>query len=261
MSFNWNPSPDNIWVAAHRGWSEKYPENTMEAYRAAAELGVDQIEIDVRITADGELVLIHDATVERTTNGKGKVCELTLEQLKSLDAGSWKGPEFAGAKIPTLVEFLEYLKAYPNMTVDFELKEYPVEGWEETAYSVCDRVMALIDAYGFTDRCVVNTFNATLHEYIQGKHGRKYRQHVYFPQSCMGVCAVDPYVYGDVCCMFNATRADFESMRKRGVKPWAGASVKDAQTVDNAIDCGAELITCNNPDVVLALLRERGKHA
>ena len=70
MSFNWNPSPDNIWVAAHRGWSEKYPENTMEAYSAAAELGVDQIEIDVRITADGELVLIHDDKVDRTTKDR-----------------------------------------------------------------------------------------------------------------------------------------------------------------------------------------------
>ena len=61
-------------VAAHRGFSEKYPENTMEAFRAAIELDVDEIETDVRVTADGELVLIHDETVNRTTDGTGKVC-------------------------------------------------------------------------------------------------------------------------------------------------------------------------------------------
>ena len=73
----WTQSPKNIWVAAHRGFSEKYPENTMEAFRAAVELGVDQIETDVRITADGELVLHHDATLDRTTTGTGLVKDHT----------------------------------------------------------------------------------------------------------------------------------------------------------------------------------------
>ena len=71
--------PDKVYVAAHRGWYNKYPENTMPAFRAAVELGVDQVETDVRISADGELVLIHDATLERTTNGTGKVIDKTLE--------------------------------------------------------------------------------------------------------------------------------------------------------------------------------------
>ena len=64
----WTQSKDNIWVAAHRGWCSKYPENTMEAIKAAVEVGVDQIETDVRVTKDGELVLFHDPTVDRTTN-------------------------------------------------------------------------------------------------------------------------------------------------------------------------------------------------
>ena len=78
----WTQSSKNIYVAAHRGWKSKYPENTMEAFKAALTLDVDQLETDVRITRDGELVLIHDATVDRTTNGSGKVCELTLAELK-----------------------------------------------------------------------------------------------------------------------------------------------------------------------------------
>ena len=103
----WKQSTDNIYVAAHRGWSEKYPENTMLAFREAIKLGVDQVETDIRLTKDQELVLIHDGKVDRTTNGTGKVCDMTLAELKSLDAGSWKGEEFTGSRIPTLVEFLK----------------------------------------------------------------------------------------------------------------------------------------------------------
>ena len=130
----WTQSNENIYVAAHRGWSAKYPENTMAAYKAAAELGVDQIETDIRITADGELVLIHDATVDRTTNGTGLVREKTLAELRALDAGSWKGEEFAGLQIPTLKEFMDFIATLPEMTIDFELKEYPVDGREEISY-------------------------------------------------------------------------------------------------------------------------------
>ena len=77
----WTLSKDNIYVAAHRGWSTVYPENTLLAFRKAIEIGVDQIETDVRITRDGELVCIHDATVDRTTNGTGKVCDKNLAEL------------------------------------------------------------------------------------------------------------------------------------------------------------------------------------
>ena len=93
----WTQSKKNIFVAAHRGWCAAYPENTMLAFKKAIEVGVDQIETDVRITADGELVCIHDATVDRTTNGTGKVCEKTLAELRELDAGIKKGEEFSSS--------------------------------------------------------------------------------------------------------------------------------------------------------------------
>ncbi len=260
----WTQSKQNIFVAAHRGWSSKYPENTMEAYKAAAEAGVDQIETDIRITKDGELVLIHDATVDRTTDGTGLVREKTLAELRQLDAGSWKGAEFTGCKIPTLKEFMDFIATLPEMTIDFELKEYPVEGRDEISYEVCDRVLKMIDEYGFTDRCVINTFNAKLHEYIREKYGNKYRQHVYFPIVHMGEYTIDPYSYGYCVCMFGegimAEKEEFDKMTARGIQPWAGAAVKNAEGVDMAIERGAELITCNNVDEVLNLLRERGYH-
>jgi glycerophosphoryl diester phosphodiesterase len=264
----WTQSKQNIFVAAHRGWSAKYPENTMEAFRAAAEAGVDQIETDIRITKDGELVLMHDHTVDRTTNGTGLVREKTLAEIRALDAGSWKGAEFAGYKVPTLKEFMDYIATLPEMTIDFELKEYPVDGREEISYEVCDRVLKMVDDYGFTDRCVINTFNAKLHEYIRERYGNKYRQHVYFPIVHMGEYTVDPYSYGYCCCMFPeneqetymASLAECEKMRARGVQTWAGAGVHDEEGVKKAIAHGASLITCNNPDEILAILRRLGYH-
>ena len=260
MKNYWTLSEDNIFVAAHRGFSEKYPENTIPAFQAAIDLNVDQLEIDVRVTKDDQLVVIHDATVDRTTNGTGKVCDYTLEELRRLDAGSWKGEEFKGLQIPTLIEFMDLVKDLPDMTIDFEFKEYPVAGWEEKSYSVCDRVMKIIDDYGYNDRCVINTFNGKLHGYIHKKYGKKYRQHVYYPPAYMGEYDEEPYNYAYCSCMFRSVKKDYDWMKARGVQPWAGASVKNAETVDQAIADGAVLITCNNPDVILQLLRERGKH-
>ena len=257
----WRQSKNNIYVAAHRGWSEKYPENTMLAYRKAAELCVDQIEIDVRVSKDGQLVIIHDATVDRTTNGSGRVDSMTLEELRALDAGSWKSEEFAGEKIPTLDEFIEFAVSLPEMTFDIELKEYPDEGREELSYSVCDRVLALLDANNLSERCVINTFSGKLHEYIYKKYGMKYRLHVYFPITYLGTdMTLFPYSYAYCSCVFSTKKEDYQYIDRCGIQPWAGASVKDEATVDLAIANGAELITCNNPDLILELLRKKGYH-
>lgn len=257
----WTQSKKNIFVAAHRGWSEKYPENTMQAFRAAVELGVDQIETDVRVTKDGELVLIHDAAVDRTTDGTGLVIDYTYDELMQLDAGIKKGEEFRGARIPKFTELLDYLKTLPTMTLDIELKEYPTAGREELAYSVCDRILALVEEYGFADRCVINSFSGKLNEYVFNKYEGRYKQHSFYPVRHLGSeMKLFPYSFAYCACVFSTDPKDFQYMDACGVQPWAGASVKDNETVDRAIECGAELITCNNPDVVLALLREKGYH-
>ncbi|MBQ8333612.1 MAG: glycerophosphodiester phosphodiesterase, partial [Clostridia bacterium] len=80
-------------VAAHRGNSKYFPENTMAAFRSAASLNPDMIEIDLHMTKDGEIILMHDHKVDRTTNGTGFVKDFTLDETRQLDAGSWKGEE------------------------------------------------------------------------------------------------------------------------------------------------------------------------
>jgi glycerophosphoryl diester phosphodiesterase len=265
----WTQSRNNIYVAGHMGWCEKYPENTMEGFRAAVALGVDQIETDLRISADGEIVLIHDEKVDRTTNGTGYVREMTVAQLKELDAGIKKGEEHKGAQIPTFRELMEFVKDVPGLTLDLELKEYPEQGRDELAFETADKILAMVDEYNFLDRVVINSFSAKLHEYILQKYGRKYRHHVFFPLAHMrdGV-TIDPYSYAYCCCMSRVSNEPInlsakehcDALTARGVEPWAPASVRDEYSVDLAIEAGCTLITCNNPDEVLRILRAKGYH-
>ena len=258
----------DVYVAAHRGWKTKYPENTLPAFDAAALAGVDQIETDVRVTRDGELVLIHDETLDRTTGGTGLVRDHTLSELKKIDASNGMDG-FSGVRIPTLEEFLSLMKERNVKTLDIELKEYPENGREETAFKVCDKTVALIDRYGYLDRGVLNTFSLPLHEYIRNAFGDSIRRHVYWPLSALrGAAGRDPYEGAFCCCMFGdecggamASRSDFASMRARGVSPWAGAGVKTFEQTEKAVEYGADLITTNDPGETLSFLRRLGRHA
>jgi glycerophosphoryl diester phosphodiesterase len=113
-------------VIAHRGASGNAPENTMAAFRKAVALGATFIETDLQLSRDARFVAIHDATVNRTTNGQGAVHDMTLAELRKLDAGSWFGSEFAGERIPTLEEILEFSK---KNDVVFYLEIKPAGSW------------------------------------------------------------------------------------------------------------------------------------
>jgi glycerophosphoryl diester phosphodiesterase len=112
--------PPTHGVAAHRGGCTDYPENTLAAFRAAARLGAAMIELDLRRSADGAIVVLHDARVDRTTNGRGRLDRLTLAEIRSLDAGSWKHPRFARERIPTLEEVLRIVPR--NIWLNLQIK-------------------------------------------------------------------------------------------------------------------------------------------
>jgi glycerophosphoryl diester phosphodiesterase len=103
---------------AHRGEHLHHPENTMPAFEEAVRLGADYIEVDVRTTADGKLVLSHDGTVDRCTSGKGEVAKMTFDEIRSLDAGARMAPEFAGTRVPTFDEVLDYARGKIGIYVD-----------------------------------------------------------------------------------------------------------------------------------------------
>lgn len=254
----WTQSQSNIFVAAHRGFSANYPENTMLAFREALKLGVDQIETDVRITKDNELVLIHDVTLDRTTNGTGRVRDYTLAELKQLDAGR-------GEQIPTLRELMELVKDHPTLTLDIELKEYPWGDWEAAAFRTCDLAIEMLEEYGFGDRCVINSFDGKLNEYVYHKYGGKYKQHLFFPSRVMNMddCVHPPYSFGYCACVFadNLTTEEIRQFHQdTGLRVWGPTSIKDEASVDLAVEMGVELITCNNPDQILEILRAKGLH-
>lgn len=113
-------------VIAHRGASGHAPENTLAAFRKAVALGATFIETDLQLSRDARFVAIHDATLDRTTNGQGAVHDMTLAEIRKLDAGSWFGSEFAGERVPTLEELLQFSKKHD---VVFYLELKPAGSW------------------------------------------------------------------------------------------------------------------------------------
>ncbi|MBD2846024.1 glycerophosphodiester phosphodiesterase [Paenibacillus sp. IB182496] len=139
---------------AHRGASGEAPENTMAAIqRALAHPFVQWIELDVQLTADGEVVVMHDETVNRTTNGRGKVREMTLERLRRLDAGSWYGRVFKGERIPTLEEVLQ--ATVGRCRLNIELKTYA-----DSTAALAAKVVPMLAKHGLEHDTIVTSFDA-----------------------------------------------------------------------------------------------------
>jgi glycerophosphoryl diester phosphodiesterase len=119
------PDPSRLLRIAHRGASGHCPENTRAAFVRAIALGADMVELDCQMTRDGAVVVIHDETVERTTNGRGRVRDHTLKEIKALDAGSWFGREFAGEEVLTLEEAIEILRGRAALNLEIKGESPP----------------------------------------------------------------------------------------------------------------------------------------
>ena len=258
----WNQSETNIWVAGHRGNPAECPENTMASFRNAMEAGLDMIELDIQMSKDGELVIMHNLTVDQTTDGSGPIREMTLKEIRSLDAGGKFSGEYQGERVPLFEEFLELTRKYPDMTYDFELKEYPTDGNESRAYETADRVISLIEEYGLGDKCVLNAFSAVLLQYIHDKYEGRYKLHGYYPKSLLGTWKDrDPYdILYCACVCEDFTRENFDRLKVKGIDTWAGTRFKNREMAELARSCGVTLITCDNPREVMGILREMGLH-
>ncbi len=139
-------------ILAHRGARLWAPDNTMAAFRLAAEMGADGVELDVQLCKDGEAVVIHNFVVDETTDGRGRVKDLTLAELQALDAGSWYAPEFAGERIPTLAQVLHELG--PRLVLNIELKTTSpfTDGLEA-------EVVRLVEDANMVHRVIISSFN------------------------------------------------------------------------------------------------------
>ncbi len=134
-------------IIGHRGYSAKHPENTLAAFQGAMDVGADMIEFDVLLSKDSVPVIIHDETLNRTTNGKGKVVDFTLDQLKKLDAGK-------GEAIPTLEEVIQL--AQKKIFLHIEIKSEAVS--HQIQNGVEELVLALIEKYDLQKNCIISSF-------------------------------------------------------------------------------------------------------
>ena len=231
-----------VWVVGHRGAMGYCPENTLVSFERGLELGADWIELDVHLSADGALIVIHDETLDRTTNGHGLVREHTLAQLRELDAGQ-------GQQLMTLPEVLEWARA-KDVVVDIEIKNAPIfyDG-------ISEAVVDVVKAVDMTDNVIVISFD---HAAVKGVKQREPKIATGVLYACRptdagiglaratGADAVLPH-------WAYVTREDVALAHDAGlaVAPWA---TSDPTILRNLITSGVDAIGTNHPDVLRNLL-------
>jgi len=152
-------TPGLIDVHGHRGAAGLAPENTLAAFRKAIELGVDALEMDLHVTRDGEVVIIHDETLDRTTDGRGSIADLPLEEIRRRDAGRKFAPSFQGERVPTLREVIELVRASGNSRLRMDLEIKFGEGQEGKPEDFEERVLGVLRQSDFLERVNLISFH------------------------------------------------------------------------------------------------------
>ena len=206
-------------IIAHRGDLETAPENTLPAFRRALAGGADGVELDVRLTRDGQLVVFHDRSLDRTSNGTGPVDHYTLAEVRSLDVGSWFSPAFKGESAPTLDEVFEVLPK--DYLINVEMKVI-IKGMK----LIADRVAEIIRRHQRQKSCLVASFNpvALFHlRRLEPRIARGYiwsRSHPYPIRSRWFMPLVKAHWYDPDIDTYNATLHQKFQRRGRPVLAW-----------------------------------------
>lgn len=235
-------------IIGHRGLPATYPENTLISFERAIAAGVDAIEFDVHRTADDRLVVTHDDTVERCSDGHGAVRAQTLAELRQLDFGGWKAPEFAGTRLPTLEETLDCLGAAPTLEILIELKENDEACTELLARELkCRRLV---------DRCAVLSFYAnqlaTMHELLPAVRLQGFRLHDF------AVPVPNAYELITRLCIWldQLDMAEIDRFHARGIQ-MDTCPVDTPAALAKALAFPVDTITTNAADVILNELVRR----
>lgn len=249
-----------IILAAHRGDRKRFPENTIPAFESALSVGVDMIETDIHMTADGELIIMHDRELERTAGCNGLTDQMTLEEIRHLDAGSWFSKRFAGTKVPTLEEFISLVKG-KNVMINWELKDYPRDVGDTFAFEAADKLIAAIKKHGLEERSMINSFSDRVLEHIYKTHGNKkcggafpiHGQGIYQCQKTKDRAEIPQEQLYDWCCMYpNKPRRkplkypeNFEHCLSHEILPCVCVPDK-LSTYKKYIDLGCRMFTSND---------------
>lgn len=236
---------------AHRGASGYCPENTMAAFRKSIELGANAIETDVQMTKDGQLVLIHDESLLRTTGSTKLVKDVMLEELRQLDAGSWFDPIFKHEYVPTLNELYELVKPL-DMLVNVELKNstIPYLGLEEA-------VVQLTRHYGMSERVIISSFNhysLVLCKQLapEIRTGILYMEGLYEPWAYaarIGASALHPY--------HRAVKPEWVAQAAQQGVHYHPFTVNEPEHMRALLDMGVSGIITDYPDILGGLLKDR----
>ena len=233
---------------AHRGFKGKYPENTLLSFKKAIEVGADGIEFDVQFTKDNEVVIIHDETLERTTDGVGYVKDYTLNEIKTFNASKCFEKEFGFNAIPTLEEYF-IMVGNEDIISNIELKNsiFPYEGMEK---KVCD----LISRYNMESKVIISSFNH--HSIMKVKEINKNIECGLLVASCivnpgeyvknLGIENFHPAAYG-------LTKDEVSTIQSYGIKVNAWLGNIDVDFSD-LITTGVDAIISDYPDVIKKLL-------
>lgn len=242
----------SVEIIAHRGYSARAPENTLAALRAAVDARADAVEFDLHVTADGEPVLFHDYTLERTSTGRGRLDALGLAALRELDVGSWFGAAFAGERIATLREALDMLA--PHRHPDGPIRRvYPeIKGWREDADAA--RIVADLRASGWADRACVISLDWDVLERIRG-HDSRMELGLVFDDDRLFDSAIE-LAAGDGRTIIDpdhrlllARPGHVEDARQRGVDV-ACWTVNDVAAARTLLDSGVSRLTTNEVEAI-----------
>lgn len=231
----------SIRIAGHRGYKSAYPENTLLGFQKALDTGVDMLEFDLRFSKDKILMVIHDETLDRTTDGSGKVSDYFMKQLKEFNASDVFG-EVGKQQIPTLTELCDLLKPYPEILLNVEIKP------SDDAKEVTDQAIVILREYGYLPRCVFTSFDANIIAYLHDTYGLKTQG---FPEEIM--YNFEPGEKGTYSKMWavgikmellSPERVSF--FKSLGLLAWCYCPDNEEQ-VRYAVMCGVTLMTCNDP--------------
>lgn len=242
-----------VMVVAHRGFSGVAPENTLAAFKKAIEVGSDMIELDVCLSKDGEVVVIHDETLERTTSGKGRVIDLTLGELKKLDAGSKFHSSFSGEKIPCLREVLEMAKG--KVLVNIELKKGDYGKW--TIFDLADRALREVEMAGMVDQVLFSSFDPIALERILKKNQAVPVAYLYnrpwnFPRE-----VTDGRPFFTLNCRKSVlTSENISRAHQEGIRIGV-YTLNTEEEMERFIDLKVDAIITDHPDRLINILQKR----
>ena len=242
---------DKIIAEGHRGYCAKYPENTLVSFKGAMDLGVDQIEFDVWLSKDGVPVIMHDQNAKRTTGVDKLITDMTLEEIKTLDAGSHFDEKFKGEKVPTLRETLDLLSTDPKMLYGVEIKGRDVR--------CADVTIEMLREYGIVDRCWFYTWNCVVLKHLKTKYGDEVRTMAYPDFTMQDIEQVPEfYDYRDEVGIGNyfLSKALCTKIQTQDKKRMRMFCMDNEEDVIDAIEHGASAITANDPVPLLKYLNE-----